>query len=127
MGRCAVTAEEVSQGRYDVLSNRIKEDAAEGTCKHKIVADALCKSDELLKLITDNMSDMVKLTDLRGNNLYVSPSYFTILGYKPEDLIGRSTFNLIHPEDIENAFKIFSEAVVKKQPARVESRVKHAN
>ncbi|MBI5590025.1 MAG: PAS domain S-box protein [Deltaproteobacteria bacterium] len=121
-----MTAEEVGPGRHDDLSNRIKEHAAKGTCKHKQTADALCNSEELLKLITDNMSDMIKLTDLLGNNLYVSPSHFAILGHKPEDVLGRSTFNFVHPEDIENAFKIFSEAVVKKQPARVECRVKHA-
>lgn len=119
-------AEEVSPGRFDDLSNRIKEMLRKGLPEHKPAADALCKSEELLNLITDNMSDMIRLTDLQGNTLYASPSHLTILGYKPDDVIGKSIFDLVHPEDIETAFKVFSEGVATTQPGRVECRVKHA-
>ena len=83
-------AEEGSPGRFDDLRNQIKEMLRKRLPEHKHAADPLCKSEELLKLITDNMSDMIRLTDLQRNNLYASPSYFTILGYKPEDLVGKS-------------------------------------
>jgi len=108
------------------LRQRIAElEQAESKCKQ--AADGQRKSEENLKVITDNMSDMIRLTDQQGNILYVSPSHFTILGYKPEDVVGKLTFDFVHPEDMENVFTVFSELIAKTQPARIECRAKHAN
>ncbi|MCX5828100.1 MAG: PAS domain-containing sensor histidine kinase [Deltaproteobacteria bacterium] len=107
------------------LRQRIAElEQSESKCKR--VADLLRKSEETLGLITDNMSDMIRLIDLQGNNLYVSPSHFTVLGYKPEERVGKSTFDIVHPEDIENVLKVFFDGIAKKRTAKVECRAKHA-
>ena len=42
------------------------------------------------------------MVDRRGNFLRVSPSCFEILGYKPEEMTGRSAQDFIHPDDLEN-------------------------
>jgi PAS domain S-box-containing protein len=65
------------------------------------------------------MSDMILLTDLQGNTLYASPSHLTILGYKPEDLIGKSIFDIVHTQNIKNAFNVFSEGVAKSETGRL--------
>ncbi len=82
--------------------------------------------EETLRLVTDNMSDMVRVTDLGGVNLYTSPSHFNVLGYKPEERIGKSSFDIVHPDDVENLIRIFSESIANKKPVKVEYRIKHA-
>ncbi|MEI7636218.1 MAG: PAS domain S-box protein [Syntrophus sp. (in: bacteria)] len=82
--------------------------------------------EEKLRLITDNMSDMIRVTDLQGANLYVSPSHEKILGYKPEERVGKTGFDIIHPDDMEHLIAVFSEGIINKRPGRVEYRIKHA-
>jgi PAS domain S-box-containing protein len=88
--------------------------------------EELRKIEETLRPIIDNMSDLIRLVDLQGTILYASSSHLAALGYQPEEVVGKSSFDFVHPEDIENVFQVFSEAVAKKHPAKVEYRVKHA-
>jgi PAS domain S-box-containing protein len=100
------------------LKQRIKElEQAESARK---------RAEESLRLITDNMSDMVRITDLQGVNLYSSPSHAKVLGYKPEDRVGQSGFEIVHPDDVEYLIKVFSEGLMNKKPGKVEYRIKHA-
>ena len=59
------------------------------------------ESENRYKLLAENMRDLVCLHDLESNYLYVSPSSETLLGYTPNELIGKSPYDLIHPEDAE--------------------------
>ncbi len=79
-----------------------------------------------LEMITDNMSDLIRVTDLQGINLYASPSHERILGYKPEDRVGKSAFDILHPDDAGRIAGVFSEALIHKKPFKVEYRVRHA-
>ena len=47
------------------------------------------------------MCDSIAITsfDLKAKYLYVSPSVKTLLGYDPNDLMGKSFFDFIHPND----------------------------
>lgn len=69
----------------------------------KNLTESFFNKDEYnFEFIVKNTSDMVSVLsfDLNPKYLYVSPSYEKILGYKPEDLIGKSTLELVHPEDV---------------------------
>ncbi len=50
---------------------------------------------------------------------YESPSIVRILGYRPEELLGRNAFELIHPDDAGRIQKIFTEGLVR--PGCIES------
>ena len=89
--------------------------------------ESLRKNEELLQLITDNMSDMIRVTDLQGINLYLSPSHFKKLGYKPEDRLNRSAFEIMHPDDVERCKKLFLDGVAAGLAALAQYRVRHAN
>lgn len=54
----------------------------------------------LLQNITDHMLDMVAITDLDGVFSYAGPSHRT-LGFEPEQIVGTSVFDYVHPEDAE--------------------------
>lgn len=59
------------------------------------------------KLITDNTSDLMVLSDMEGACLYVTPSSKNILDLEPEEIIGSSGFDNLHPEDAENLRAVY--------------------
>jgi PAS domain S-box-containing protein len=46
-------------------------------------------------------SDVFTVLDADGTIRYQSPSIERVLGYKPEELLGKNAFNYVHPEDLE--------------------------
>ncbi|MEK6795044.1 MAG: PAS domain S-box protein [Spirochaetota bacterium] len=63
--------------------------------------------EEFLKyrLVVERTHDMVCMTSLTGKYLYISPSHRKVLGYAPDDLLGRSALDLIHPDDTKGLLK----------------------
>jgi PAS domain-containing protein len=53
------------------------------------------------RLLADNATDIVTRHDTAGTYLYVSPSIEAFLGYTPEELLGRTSLELIHPDDVD--------------------------
>lgn len=51
--------------------------------------------------MTESTSDLIAITtfSLKPVYTYVSPSHKTIMGYDPEELIGTSSFQVVHPHD----------------------------
>ena len=70
----------------------------------------LRESEELLRLITDNVTDLIAILDLQGKRLYNSASYREILG-DPRFLQGTSSFKEIHPDDVAQIKRVFEETV----------------
>lgn len=60
---------------------------------------ALKQSERLYRLLAENMQDMVSQHQPDGTIVWVSQSVAQILGYDPEELIGRNYYDLFHPED----------------------------
>jgi PAS domain S-box-containing protein len=63
------------------------------------------KSQEQYKLLAENTNDMVCLHKLDGTYSYVSPASKLILGYHPEELVGKTPYDFFHPEDVERIIK----------------------
>ncbi|HLI11254.1 MAG TPA: ATP-binding protein [Alphaproteobacteria bacterium] len=60
---------------------------------------ALSESERRYRLLADNVSDIISVIDARDVRTYVSPSCRQVLGYAPEELVGRNIFEIIHPQD----------------------------
>ena len=43
---------------------------------------------------------MISRHSPEGIYLYVSPVCFTLLGYEPDELMGKAAYKFFHPEDI---------------------------
>ena len=95
--------------------------------ERKRAEEALKKSEEMLRMITDNMSDMIRVSDLQGINSYVSPSHLKVLGYRPEERVGKSNFDIVHPDDIETIINVFSEGLAGNRRVTAEYRARHAD
>jgi len=68
------------------------------------------------RLIAENTSDLIAVTtfSLNPKYTYVSPSHERVMGYNPEELIGKSAFDLIHPKDRKKLKQIAKKYVVSK-------------
>ncbi|MCA0458865.1 MAG: PAS domain-containing sensor histidine kinase [Chloroflexi bacterium] len=60
---------------------------------------ALRKSEEHLRVITDNIQDIVTQHNADGTVVFASESCRTVLGYEPRSLIGHSTIHYVHPHE----------------------------
>jgi len=62
---------------------------------------ALKQEVEERRRIFDTSPDLILVTDRRGNFVEVSPSCESILGFRPEDMVGHSGAEFIYPDDLE--------------------------
>ena len=85
------------------------------------------ESQAQLQLISDNMLDLVSQVRLDGTFVWVSPSFQTVLGYEPREVVGTSAFALVHPDDLEQVLRILAEAVERRGAGRAEFRIRHAD
>jgi len=65
----------------------------------KATEEALREREKQFRLLAENSTDMISRHDLEGRYLYVSPSCRTLLGLRPEEVVGRSAYDFIHPDD----------------------------
>ena len=68
-------------------------------------------SEECFRSLIENALDLITMLDANGIILYESPSVEHVLGYHPEELIGRSVFELIHPDDLPAVLEGVAEAL----------------
>ena len=63
---------------------------------------ALREREAHYRLLANNIADIIILIDARSLLRYVSHSVEPVLGLRAKDLIGKSCFELVHPEDRES-------------------------
>ena len=51
------------------------------------------------RLLAENSTDFIVRLSPTHERLYASPACRALLGYEPEELIGRSAFDIVHPDD----------------------------
>ncbi len=68
----------------------------------KRTSKALSQEIEERRRIFDTSQDLILVTDPQGNFVQVSPSSEAILGYKPEEMVGRSAVEFLYADDLEN-------------------------
>ncbi len=84
-------------------------------------------SEERLRHVTDNMLDMVSQTDLAGQFQYVSPSHQIVLGYALDQLLGRSMFEFVHPDDLSTVMTTYQTALANRTSGSLELRYRCAD
>ncbi|HVX50100.1 MAG TPA: PAS domain S-box protein [Chitinophagaceae bacterium] len=94
----------------------------------KQAEQALRESMEYYRMLADNIIDMVAVYKPDGTTVYVSPSCYSLLGYTPDELLGKKLSDFVHPGDLikfrddvrQKAFKGIEKFVT-------EARVQHKN
>ena len=80
-----------------------------------ITMNALRESEERFRHLITNTPDMVWQTDERYIFVYVSPQAEKIVGYKPEELTGRSSFTFLVPETVDTTRELFQRTIDSKK------------
>ncbi len=70
-------------------------------------------SETTFRALIENAHDGIVLYDYNGNIKFASASIKRFGGYRESELIGRSGLEFIHPDDLENAQKLFIELLDK--------------
>jgi diguanylate cyclase (GGDEF)-like protein/PAS domain S-box-containing protein len=63
---------------------------------------ALREREAHYRLLANNIADIIILIDARSLLRYVSRSAEPVLGLRPKDILGKSCFDLVHPDDRES-------------------------
>ena len=88
--------------------------------------EALRQSEARLRLITDNLQDLIAQVDAKGVYLYASPSHKSVLGYEPKDLVGKTLFEFIYPDDLDSVVREFTSAAPTSPPSALDVRFRHS-
>lgn len=87
--------------------------------------EAIKKSEEQLRQITDNIIDIVCKTDTEARIEYWTPSIYKILGYHPAELLGSRLYDNVHPEDMQKVKAVIEECILEHKSSGIELRYRH--
>lgn len=86
---------------------------AHDVTERKRAEEAVERSEAKFRALTENAHDVVTIIGADGVIRYESPSVVHVLGYQPEELVGRDLFELIHPEDQPAVADLFQHALAR--------------
>jgi PAS domain S-box-containing protein len=89
---------------------------------------AVRRSEERFRTLADLSPDIISIFDRGGNVVFNSQASYKIHGYKEADLVGRNTFDLIHPDDATAVQQAFAAALDEpSRPVMVRYRYRDAD
>ncbi|KKN23388.1 hypothetical protein LCGC14_0905510 [marine sediment metagenome] len=109
---------EKSEQKYKRLSNILEQKVEERTIELK-------DSEEKIRNLINNISDILFEAEPSGILTYISPQITDLIGYQSEELIGLNFMDFVQIEDI-NSFKETADKALKtKKVVSIECRIKH--
>ena len=82
--------------------------------------------DRWFRSLVQNSTAIIAIFDDNGTVRYMSPSVEGTLGYQPEELVGKSVFDYVHPEEVELVSRWFAEILENISPP-IEFRLRAAD
>ena len=77
------------------------------------------------RALVENSSDAIFLVNAETEIMYANASTANVLGYKPEELLGRNGLELVHPQDRDHSGRALKEVLAKPQrPLQMHARVR---
>ena len=92
----------------------------------KKTEEQLRKSQEFLAAVVQNSNELITIVDARGIVLFHNNLIESMLGYKPEDRVGKSVLDLVYPEDLPVAVATMAD-ILTKPVSSVTVRFRHAD
>jgi PAS domain S-box-containing protein len=76
-------------------------------------------------LLLDQSQDKIALIDEDGTFTYVNAAAKRMLGFEPDELIGRNAFEFIHPDDIEEVRRGFEQTIQRDTATEVTTEYRY--
>jgi len=92
--------------------------------ERKHMEEELHKSEERFKALTENTSDWIWEVDENAIYTYASPKIKDLLGYEPEEVLGKKPFELMPPDETE---RVVAEFKIIKETQKPFSRFENTN
>lgn len=85
----------------------------------------LCESEARYRLMAEYATDVIARHEPNGKVFYASPSLAALLGYAPEEVIGRFTQELFHPEDAPHLMRPYLDLAQAPETWTSTYRIRH--
>jgi PAS domain S-box-containing protein len=96
--------------------------------EYKGIQARLQEGEERLRALLECSADIIQVVNAEGLFTYISPSVKRVLGYDPEELIGKPSVSVVHPDDIAEVAKGFENACTDpSKPVLTVCRCRHKN
>ena len=82
--------------------------------ERKIATEAVSASEKKFRDLVESISDWVWEIDEKGRYTYCSPRVSDMLGYDPSELIGKSPFELMPPDEATRVATLFGPIIAKQ-------------
>ncbi len=93
--------------------------AEQGIRARKAAEHALRESEAKFRTLVETTSDWIWEIDEHGIYTYCSPQVYDLLGYTAEEVIGKSPFDFMPPEEVARVREIFNAFVSDRKPFRL--------
>ena len=119
---------EVLVGGLDYAGRRLILASVRDTTERRRIENALRESEERFRALVQYGSDIIAILEADGTIRYESPAVERVLGYRPEETVGTSVFDYLHPDDLEKTASGFFEGIeANKSTGMAELRFRHAD
>jgi PAS domain S-box-containing protein len=99
----------------------------EDITERRRVQEALVESEHRFRIMADRCPIGIWVTDAQGNNRYANRNYLDFCGMTSEQSVGDRWRSLIHPQDAEQCFTAFDQALREHKPYHSERRSRRAD
>jgi PAS domain S-box-containing protein len=91
--------------------------------ERKKAEKALRESEEKYRIIIENIDDVIFSAEVDATIIFVSLNCYNLLGYTPEEIIGKNLFDFVYKEDLEFVSQEFQKILLDKITTPIVCRV----
>lgn len=114
---------EVSAARAEYAGSPAIVGTAMDITSRKEAEAALLASEQRYRLLATNATDMISRLDSEAVWQYVSPAIERILGYVPDEVIGRNAYDFFHPEEVPELQRRHEKLLIRGGIVSIEMRM----
>jgi PAS domain S-box-containing protein len=106
------------------LNERLRAEIAQ----RRNAQEALANSEAHFRTVIENASDVIYVSNAEGTIEYVSPTVTRVLGYEPDEIIGKGWAEFTHADDTPRAMERFKQGLsMPNSHAPLELQARHKN
>jgi PAS domain S-box-containing protein len=107
---------DISATVLEIGGRKIYQSIVRDITEQKAAEQALRESEERFRSLVETTSDWVWAVDPNGVYTYASPKVKDLLGYEPREVIGKTPFDLMPPDEAQRVAAVFADIAKSQRP-----------